>query len=260
MVNATLRRLGGIAALTLGVVFCCDAAQLRVMISGGFAAAYDDLVQQFQRETGHTVATARGPSMGTTPQAIPNRIDRGEPVDVLIMVREALDGLADRGRVVPESRVDLARSSIAMAVKAGAPKPDISTMDAFKKALTDAKSIAYSDSASGVYIQTVLYPKLGLADALKAKSRMIPAEPVGKVVARGDAEIGFQQLSELKHVGAGIDIVGLIPPEAQKVTLFSAGIATASTQPDAAKQLIDFLSSRKVHSTIAHTGLEPIER
>jgi molybdate transport system substrate-binding protein len=162
--------------------------------------------------------------------------------------------------VVPESRVDLARSSIAMAVKAGAPKPDISTMDAFKKTLTDAKSIAYSDSASGVYIQTVLYPKLGLADALKGKSRMIPAEPVGKVVARGEAEIGFQQLSELKHVGAGIDIVGLIPPEAQKITLFSAGIATASTEPAAAKQLIDFLSSRKVHSTIAHTGLEPIER
>jgi molybdate transport system substrate-binding protein len=249
-----------VAALALGLAFSCDAAQLSVMISGGFSAAYETLVQQFQRETGHTVATARGPSMGTTPQAIPNRIDRGEPVDVLIMVREALDGLAERSRVVPESRVDLARSSIAMAVKAGAPRPDISTMDAFRKTLGEAKSIAYSDSASGVYLSTVLFPKLGMADALKEKSRMIPAEPVGKVVARGEAEIGFQQLSELKHAGPGIDIVGLIPPEAQKITYFSAGIATASTQPEAAKQLIDFLSSRKVHSAIANTGLEPIER
>lgn len=242
-------------ALVLAIALPCGAAEIRVMISGGFGAAYDALVDDFTRKTGHTVVTARGPSMGTTPQAIPNRMDRGEPVDVLIMVREALDGLAARGKVVPDSRVDLARSSIAMAIKAGAPRPDISTMEGFRKALADAKSIAYSDSASGVYLQNVLLPSLGMPE-LKGKSRMIPAEPVGKVVARGEAEIGFQQLSELKHVHDGIEIVGLIPAEAQKITLFSAGIAAAAPQPSAGAQLIEFLSSPQAQPAIVKTGLE----
>lgn len=250
-----MRNLKWFLALALAIVLPCSAAEVRVMISGGFGAAYDALIDDFTRKTGHTVVTARGPSMGTTPQAIPNRMDRGEPVDVLIMVREALDGLAARGKVIPDSRVDLARSSIAMAVRAGAPRPDISTMDGFRKALTDAKSIAYSDSASGVYLQNVLFPRLGMPE-LKGKSRMIPAEPVGKVVARGEAEIGFQQLSELKHAHDGIDIVGLIPPEAQKITLFSAGIAAAAPQPTAGAQLIEFLSSKEAQPAIVKTGLE----
>jgi len=254
-----MRHFRWLLAFALAIALPCGAAEVRVMISGGFGAAYDALIDDFMRKTGHTVVTARGPSMGTTPQAIPNRMDRGEPVDVLIMVREALDGLADRGKVVPDSRVDLARSSIAMAVKAGAPRPDISTMDAFRKTLTEAKSIAYSDSASGVYLQNVLFPRLGMAD-LKIKSRMIPAEPVGKVVARGEAEIGFQQLSELKHAHEGITIVGLIPFEAQKITLFSAGIAAAAPQPVAGKQLIDFLSSPEAQPAITHTGLESMTR
>jgi molybdate transport system substrate-binding protein len=241
-------------------VLPCEAAQVRVFLSGGFAAAYEELVQDFMRQSGHNVETARGPSMGETPQAIPNRMARGEPVDVVIMVREALDGLAAGGKVVADSRLDLARSSIAMAVKSGTPKPDISTMDAFRKTLLGAKSIAYSDSASGVYLSTVLFPRMGIVDAIRDKSRMIPAEPVGKVVARGEAEIGFQQLSELKHVNDGIDIVGLIPGEAQKVTIFSAGIAAAAKEPLAARQLLDFLGSRGARGTIAKSGLEPIDR
>jgi molybdate transport system substrate-binding protein len=149
--------------------------------------------------------------MGTTPQAIPNRIDRGEPVDVVIMVGEALTELIKRGKIVPASRVDLVRSSIAMAVRSGDPKPDISTVDALKGTLLDAKSIAYSDSASGVYLEKELFPRLGIAEQLRGKARMIPAEPVGKVVARGDAQIGFQQLSELKPL-AGIETWACFPP------------------------------------------------
>ena len=233
------------------------AAEVKVMISGGFSAAYRILAPEFRSATGNTVATASGPSMGNTPEAIPNRLSRGEPVDVLIMVGSALDDLVKEGKVLPGSRVDLARSKIGMAVHAGTPKPDIGTVEAFKRTLLAAKSIAYSDSASGVYLSTVLFPKLGIADQIAAKSRMIPAEPVGAVVARGDAEIGFQQMSELLAV-PGVDVVGPLPPEVQKVTVFSAGISSKSTEPEAARALIKFLASPAAAPVIARTGIEPV--
>jgi molybdate transport system substrate-binding protein len=234
-----------------------SAGDVHVMISGGFSAAYDMLTPHFEKFAVQKLVTVRGPSMGDTPEAIPNRIDRGEPVDVVIMVSEALDGLIKRGKVMPDSKVDLARSKIAMAVKAGAPKPDISTVDALKHALLSAKTIAYSDSASGVYLQNVLFPKLGISEQLKGHARMIPAEPVGRVVARGDAEIGFQQLSELKPV-PGIEIVGLLPEGAQKVTTFSAGIATGTKNYEGAYALVKFLSLDFVRDPIERTGLEPV--
>ena len=235
------------------------AGEVRVMISGGLSSAYEALSPEFTRETGNTLTTARGPSMGVTAQAIPNRIDRGEPVDVVIMVGYALDDLVKRGKVVPSSRVDIANSSIAMAVKSGEPKPDIGTLEALKKTLLEAKSIAYSDSASGVYIEKTLLPRLGLWEQVKGKARMVPAEPVGKVVARGEAQIGFQQLSELKAV-PGIDIVGLLPEGAQQVTVFSAGIAANAANPEGAKALIDLLLSPRGKAAITATGLEPIAR
>jgi molybdate transport system substrate-binding protein len=195
--------------------------------------------------------------MGTTQNAIPVRLERGEPADVLIMVGYALDGLAKQGKVVADSRVDLVKSPIGVAVKSGTPKPDISSGETLKRALLAAKSIAYSDSASGVYISTEMFPKLGIADDMKGKARAIPAEPVAAVVARGDAEIGFQQISELLPV-AGVDMIGPLPPELQKITVFSAGIATASKEPDAGKALIKFLASPAARPTMIKTGLEPI--
>ena len=233
------------------------AAEVKVMISGGLSAAYEELGHDFERETGHKLTTVKGPSMGTTPQAIPNRIDRGEPVDVVIMVGEALTGLVQRGKVVASSRVDMARSSIAMAVRKGDANPDIGTVDALKRALLEAKSIAYSDSASGVYIERELLPRLGIAEQLKGKARMVPAEPVGQVIARGDAQLGFQQLSELRPI-AGIEVVGLLPEGAQKVTIFSAGISADSKEPAAAKALLDYLATPKAREVITRTGLEPL--
>ena len=233
------------------------ATDINVMISGGFSAAHRILVPEFERATGNKVVTISGPSMGDTPQAIPNRMQRGEPVDVVIMVGYALDDLIKRGMVVGSSRADLAQSRIGMAVRAGARKPDISTVDAFKRALLEAKSIAYSDSASGVYIATELYQQLGVPDEVKAKSKMIPADPVASVVARGDAEIGFQQISELLPV-PGIDLVGPIPAELQKITLYSAGVASAAKEPAAAAALIKFLASPEAQPVIAKTGLDPM--
>jgi len=234
-----------------------DAAEVKVMISGGFLPAFRILAPEFQSATGDSVATASGPSMGNTPEAIPNRLSRGEPVDVVIMVGSALDDLVKQGKVLPGSRVDLARSKIGMAVRSGTPKPDIGTVEAFKSALLAAKSIAYSDSASGVYLSSVLFPKLGIADQIAGKSRMIPAEPVGAVVARGDAQIGFQQMSELLAV-PGVEVVGPLPPEIQKVTVFSAGISSTSKEPDAARALVKFLSSPAAAPVIAKTGIEPV--
>ena len=215
------------------------------------------LVPEFERATGHTVLTAYGPSMGTTQNAIPIRLERGEPADVLIMVGYALSDLTKQGKVIADSRVDLVKSGIGVAVKSGARKPDVASADTLKRALLAARSIAYSDSASGVYVSTEMFAKLGIADEMKDKARKIPATPVGEIVARGDAEIGFQQISELRAV-EGIDIVGPLPPELQKITVFSAGIAAVSKQPDAGRALIKFLASPAASAAIVKSGMEPI--
>jgi molybdate transport system substrate-binding protein len=256
-ISANLRALvlGFVAALLLAG--SASAAEVRVMISGGLTAAYNALVPEFERLTGHKVLTAYGPSMGTTVNAIPIRLERGEPADVLIMVGYALGDLATKGKVIADSRVDLVKSPIGIAVKSGAPKPDISSADSLKRALIAAKSIAYSDSASGVYVSTEMFQKLGIADQMKDKARKIPATPVGEIVARGDAEIGFQQISELLPV-PGVDIVGPLPADLQKITVFSAGIATVSKEPDAGKALIRFLTSPTASAAIVKSGMEPI--
>jgi molybdate transport system substrate-binding protein len=259
-VKSTLKNFRKLA-LGFATLFCllgaAQAAEIRVMISGGLSAAYNTLVPEFERASGHKVITAYGPSMGTTQNAIPVRLERGEPADVLILVGYALGELMKQGKVVSGSRVDLVNSKIGVAVKAGAPKPDISSADALKRALLAAKSVAYSDSASGVYISTEMFQKLGIAEEMKDKAKKIPATPVAEIVARGEAEIGFQQISELKPV-SGIDIVGPLPDELQKVTVFSAGIASVSKEPEAGKALIKFLASPAARDTIIKSGLEPI--
>ena len=234
-----------------------SAAEVRVMISGGLTAAYKALVPEFERATGHKVLTAYGPSMGTTTNAIPIRLERGEAADVLIMVGYALDDLASKGKVISDSRVELVKSPIGVAVKSGTPKPDISNADALKRALLAVNTVAYSDSASGVYVSTEMFGKLSITEAMKDKARKIPATPVGEIVARGDAEIGFQQVSELKPV-EGIDIVGPLPDELQKITVFSAGIASVSKEPDAGKALIRFLASPAARGEIIKSGMDPI--
>jgi len=255
LVNFRALLLGLAGALLLANA--ADAAEVRVMISGGLTAAYNALVPEFERLTGNKVITAYGPSMGTTVNAIPVRLERGEPADVLIMVGYALGDLAKQGKVVAGSSVDLVKSPIGIAVKSGTPKPDIGSTEAVKRALLAASTIAYSDSASGVYVSTEMFARLGIADAMKGKARKIPATPVGEIVARGEADIGLQQISELKPV-SGIDIVGPLPPELQKITVFSAGIATASKEPDAGRALIKFLASSAAHDAIVSSGMEPI--
>jgi molybdate transport system substrate-binding protein len=253
--------LGALAWLALagGGGAVASAAEIRVMSSGGFTAAYRTLIDAFEKETGHTLVSSYGASMGDAPDAIPQRLARGEPADVLILAASGLDSLVKQGRAVEGSRVDLAESRIGFAVREGAPKPDIGSVEAVRWALLDAKSIAYSASASGVYFSTEMVQKLGVADEVLPKSRRIFSERVGSVVARGDAELGLQQLSELLPI-PGIELLGPVPPELQRVTVFSAGIAAGSQQPDAARELIRFLSSPAVAPAVIATGLDPIRR
>jgi len=231
--------------------------EIRVMTSGGFSAPYNAVIPEYERVTRNKIVTSYGASMGTAPDSIPMRLERGEPADVVILASTALEELIQRGKVVPGSRVDLVRSSIGMAVRAGAPRPDISTVDALVRTLLQAKSIAYSASASGIYLSTELFPRLGIADQIMAKSKRIESERVGTVVARGDAEIGFQQISELLPI-QGIDYVGPLPPEVQKVTVFSAGVVVGANEPDAARALIKFLASPAVVPAVTKSGLEPV--
>jgi molybdate transport system substrate-binding protein len=254
-----LRASKALAVCIVSLVLSASAAlgaEIKVMSSAGFAAAYLSLTPEFEATTKNTIVNAWGPSMGETPQAIPNRIARGEPVDVVIGVDGAIAGLIKQGKLVPSSRVVLALSKIGMVVRTGAPKPDISSLDALKRTLLQAKSIAYSDSASGVYLSTVLFKRLGIADEIKDKSRMIPADPVGGVVAKGDFEIGFQQISELIPV-KGIDIVGPLPEEAQLITVYSAAVAAGAKEPDAGAALIKFLTSPAAATAITKSGMEP---
>lgn len=233
------------------------AAEVHVMTSGGFTAAYKELIPVCQAQIGEEIVSAYGSSMGPSPEAIPNRLARDEPADVIIMASSALDDLIEAGEAEPGSRVDLVTSEIGMSVKAGAPKPDISTVEALTKTLMEAKSIAYSASASGTYLSEELFPKLDPSGQIMAKSKEIVGERVGAVVARGEAEIGFQQVSELLPI-EGADFVGTLPDEVQKVTTFSAGIAAGSENPEAARELIACLGSPEAAPVIEKTGLEPV--
>jgi molybdate transport system substrate-binding protein len=244
-----------VAALV--VPLAAAAQEVRAMVSGAFTEAYQQAVPEFERTTRYKVVSVFGASMGGAPDSIPSRLQRGEAADLVIMAAAAVDDLIRQGRVVPGSRIDLVRSGIGIAVRAGARKPDISTVDALRRTLLEAKSIAYSASASGVYLSTELFPRLGIAEQIAGKSRRIESERVGAVVARGDAEIGFQQISELLPI-AGIELVGPLPAGAQRVTIFSAGLATGAKEAAAARQLIAFLQSPAVAAVIAKTGLEPV--
>jgi molybdate transport system substrate-binding protein len=253
----TGRRLAGLLAAVLWLAPPLVAAdELRVMTSGTFTAALLELAPRFERSTGHTVVAATT-TMGVGANSIPSRLQRREAADVVILDDDAMRQLIAEGHVLADSRTPLARSGIGMAVRAGAAKPDISTVDALRRTLLQAASIAYSASVSGRYLTTELVQRLGIADQVAGKSRRIEGERVGAVVARGEAEIGFQQTSELLPV-PGIDYVGPLPYEVQRVSVFSAGVAVHSANRVAAEALIRYLASPDAAPAVSATGLDPI--
>jgi len=240
-----------------------NAADVRVMISAGFFHVYSELGPAFAKATGHHLITTRGPSLGDSPEAIPARLSRGEPADVVIMDGHGADILDQKGLTRPDSRIPLGQSFIGMVVRAGQPKPDISTLEALRKTLLAAKSIAYSDSSSGTYLSTVGFKKLGVAEAVAGKSRKVrgppTGEPVAAVVARGEAEIGFQQVPELINV-PGADFVSRVPAEIQPPTYFVGVLTKTAQQPEAAVALLRFLSSQDAAPVITKAGLTPVAK
>ncbi|MFJ3485973.1 substrate-binding domain-containing protein [Pseudomonas sp. NPDC090202] len=254
-----LKPLATFSLACLALHATADAAELKVMTSGGFTAAYKLLGPQYAASSGDTLETILGPSMGKAPEAIPNRLERGEHADVVIMVGYALDELIKQGKVDPASRVELADSRIGMVVKAGADKPQIGSDAQLKDVLLKADSIAYSDSASGVYIEKELFRKLGVQDQVGPKGKMIERIPVASVVAKGDYQVGFQQVAELLPV-PGVIYVGKIPENVQSVTRFAAGIPRNAEHPQEAKALLEYLSSAKVQPQVQATGLDSVPR
>lgn len=253
--NTAMTALAALA-LAAASTHAAHATDLHVVSSGGFAQAYKDLAAPYERASGDHLVSAWGPSMGATKNAIPARLERGEPIDVVIMVGDALDKLMAEGRLEPGSKVVLANSPIACAVRHGAAKPDIGTVDGLRAAFLAAPRVAYSDSASGEYIRRQLLDKLGIRKQMEGRAAQIPATPVGEIIAHGEADFGCQQRSELKPV-QGIDIVGLLPQDVQLKTEFSGAVVRGSRHPDAARALLRFLAAPSNAGAIEATGLEP---
>jgi len=227
------------------------AAEIRVIASPAFRESYLELVPQFEKASQHKVVTEWA---GTSD--IMKRMKAGEDVDLVVGPAGLIDELTRFGRIVSGSRVDLAKSGVGVAVRKGAPRPDISSGEALKRALLSAKSVSYSSGPSGVYLAG-LFERWGVAEQLKPKIRQTPpGVAVGEVVARGEAEIGFQQVSELLPI-SGIDYIGPLPKDIQQVTVFSGGIHAASKEPDAARELLKFLTAPAAAPVIRKKGMEP---
>ena len=227
-----------------------------VMTSGAFTAAHLALIPEIERLTKKTVVTATT-SVGTGETSIASRLKRGEAADLVIVAAPLQKQFIDEGLVQAEGCKTVASSTIGLAVRAGAPKPDASTLEGLKRTFLEAKTIAYSASVSGQYFTTELVQRLGIAAEVLPKSRLITGgERTGAVVARGEADLAFQQMSELLPV-PGIDHITPLPPEVQKVTEFKAGVGANSSDPALARQVIDFLASAQAADAVRKSGLDP---
>ena len=247
-------RLAFAVAVMLTVPGTARAAEIKLLASAALKAAYLELLPQFETATGHKVTAAWSSSL-----VIQKRIASGEDADVVVMAdilgKNLTEELIKQGKLVAGSAT-FAKSGVGVAVRAGAPKPDISSADALKKSILAAKSIAYSAGASGTYLVSMLQ-KLGIYDQVKSKVATVkPSEPVGEVVARGDAEIGFHQVSELLPV-KGIQFLGPLPTELQNITVYTGGVHTGTKEAAAAGELLKFFTSPAVAQALKKHGLEP---
>ena len=257
LLSTRLRSIAVGGAVSLALALACPAqalAQVKVIISGGFSPPYRSVLPEFERTTGITVTTGSGASQGKGPETIGAQLGRGVPADVVIMSKEGLNDLIKEGKIVAGTNVDLAQVLVGVAVRAGSPKPDVSTVDAFRKTLLNATSIALPGSTSGMYLTTELFPRLGVpSSAVKLTARGTQAT---SMVAAGEAELAVLPVSELLDV-PGIVFVGTIPSEFQFVSVFSAAVVMGSKEVDASKRLIAFLASEKTWPAIRSAGMEP---
>jgi molybdate transport system substrate-binding protein len=245
----TLRSV--LAPVALLCTSVAQSAEIKLFASGALKEAYLELLPDFDKTSGHSVKV-----VWSNTTDIRKRVGEGEVADLVILGSDGTDGLITDGKLVAVTRTAFAKSGIYVAVRAGAPRPDISSADALKQALLAAKSVAYSGGASGTYIVKMLQ-KLGIYDEVRSKAAVTkPNEPVGGKLVAGEAEIGFHQLSELLPV-KGVDIVGPLPAEVQQITVFSGALHSAAKEPDAATALSKFLTAPRAADIIKKHGLEP---
>jgi molybdate transport system substrate-binding protein len=232
--------------------------KLKVLISGGFSGPYEKLLPEFERTTGIEVTTGSGSSQGTGPQTIAAQLARGVAADVVILSREGLTELIAARRIAAGTDVDLARTPIGVAVRAGAPKPDVRSVEAFKQAATKAGTVAVPSSTSGIFLMEEVFPRLGIAEKVNVK-----ATPRGTgaaaMVAAGEAEIALLPVSEIMHA-PGVELAGVIAEEIQLNQIFAAAAVAGSSELEAAKHLIAFLASERASGTIRSGGMEPLSR
>jgi molybdate transport system substrate-binding protein len=242
------------AAAAAALLLCsgmAGAADIKVLSTQATEDTYRELVPQFEKATGHKVTT-----IFTGTLNVQKRLADGESYDMIIMAGPAIDAQIKAGKAIAGSRVDIAKSGVAVGVPKGAPKPNISTTEALKKTILAAKSIGYSTGPSGVYILTV-FEKLGVADQVKGKLKQTPSGVfVGTIIANREVEIGFQQVSELGNF-PGVDYVGPLPADVQQTTVFSSGIIAAAKEPEAAKALVKFLTTPAAGAAFKKRGMEP---
>jgi molybdate transport system substrate-binding protein len=228
---------------------------VRVLISGGFTRAYDALLPHFERATGIKVTTGSGSSQGSGPQVIAAQLARGVAADVVILSREGLTELIAEQRILAGTDIDLARTPIGVAVRAGAPKPGVSTIDALRQALLSAHCVAVPASTSGIFLLKEVFPQLGVADKLDVK---VTPRGTGSIalVASGEAKLALQPVSEI--IGApGVDFAGTLPEEVQLNQIFSAALVAGCNEIDAAKRLVAYLASKEASAAITKAGMEP---
>jgi molybdate transport system substrate-binding protein len=232
------------------------AAEIRALISTAVEAAMAELVPQFERASGHKLRIVYGPSGG-----VAKRLTDGEAADLIILADTGLDELTKQGKVLP-GRTDFARTGIGVAVRKGAPKPDIGSPEALRRALLDAKAVAHTAPAGGGFTAIDLlrmFESLGIAQQVAAKTKLAAGGPNGRVstiVASGEADIGLQQISELMS-NPGVDVVGLLPAELQQITIYSAGITANAREAEAAKAFIRFISGPSAAPVYAAKGRGP---
>jgi len=254
------RQLSGMVVLIATLLSCPFqvSAQVKVIISGGFSRAYEQLLPEFERASGVKVETGSGASQGTGPQTIAAQLARGVPTDVVIMSREGLGELIAANRIIAGTDVDLAIGPLGIGVRAGATKPDVSTVEAFKRAVTNAKRVAVPGSTSGIYLTKDLFPRLGIADKVNVK-KTPRGSGATAMVATGEADLVVMPVSEILGA-AGVEFAGKIPLEIQLLQIFSAAVVAGAKEPDAARRLIEFLASERALSMIQKNGMEPVRK
>jgi molybdate transport system substrate-binding protein len=229
---------------------------LSVLMSGGFSGAYERLLPEFKRTSGIGVSTGSGASQGTGPQTIAAQLARGVHADVVILSREGLGELIAANRIVAGTDVDLAQVPLGVAIRAGTPKPDVSTVEAFKQLLLKAATVAVPASTSGIWLRTDLFPRLGIAE--KVSTKLAPrGSDATRMVAAGEVDLAVMPVSEILPA-PGVDFAGSIAPEIQFVQVFSAAILSGSREIEGSKRLIDFLASARAAEAIRNSGMEPL--